>query len=235
VRLWRRPCAGDTGTPLRNEDGSRPDSGWRQRPSSKLWPGTPGTSRVSKRAVRVAEPADRAAGGQRRRHLPAPSHGDCQADRPDNESRASRGANALLTVVINANTSRSEVHVGSPLPESPRAIDVTREGIGNPAGSVPEPRGFANPPHGGGAFCDLTEPTRVPSPASRGQPRRYRGDARPPRSARGSAHHSNGRPITNHAAVSCQSVVRVAAAACHRHRWLRVNCWRPRRGGRGSG
>ena len=93
-----------------------------------------------------------------------------------------------------------------------------------------EPRSFANPPCGGGAFCD----TASLCPARR----RLRSRNRVVTGALPEHQISRGAPCAGQlrrattkakqAVISCRSVVRVAAEGSHRHRSRRARCWRRR-------
>ena len=92
-----------------------------------------------------------------------------------------------------------------------------------------EPRSFANPPCGGGAFCD----TASLCPARRRLRSRNRvvTGALPQHQISECSMRRPVAPATTkakQAVISCRSVVRVAAEGSHRHRSRRVRCWRSR-------
>ncbi len=168
---------------MRSAAWGRPGREWPKGESRRRRPGscelrrerwaTPGTGNRAK-GFRGAV-AD-----QRRRRLSTPGKSERHPCCQRHETPTARGREARSPALIKVAACRSDVHVIPPCRESPRAIDVVRGGIGNPAGSESmELRGFADPLRNGGAFCDVAEPTAQPFCVSRAQLCRYRAVAGP--------------------------------------------------------
>ena len=232
---------------MRSAAWGRPGREWPKGESRRRRPGscelrrerwaTPGTGNRAK-GFRGAV-AD-----QRRRRLSTPGKSERHPYCQRHETPTARGREARSPALIKVAACRSDVHVIPPCRESPRAIDVVRGGIGNPAGSsrwssvalrtrFATGVRFATLPslrRSRSAFRERNCVVTVPSPVYF--------------HARPSAHPRNGTLSTwgvrsgtacvrASLAISCRWEVRVAAGERRRHRWMRARCWPPRRGWRG--